>query len=244
MRQASMFGRVGALLQRYPWAKAGVISGSIMSFADVAVQNVVEPAWATGEPTKKANAFALLPHWDPMRTAKWGICGLTLHGPYFFKMFGHVDRFFGPATTFANAVTKTAFVQVTVYPVYLTILFAYMGCLEGVPLTLPKETEEDTRSLGTLVQTSPLVEKVCRTVPESFLGGCVFWPVANTVNFAFCPAHLRVPYLAACGCAFNQYLSWLNARAKSENVGSVEVEVDAVLDLQKSVDMVSTAVLT
>ena len=57
-----------------------------------------------------------------------------------------------------------------------------------------------------------VVSKVCKRVPEAFAGGCVFWPIANTINFGLVPATMRVPYLAACGSVWNTFLSWLNAR--------------------------------
>lgn len=60
-----------------------------------------------------------------------------------------------------------------------------------------------------------IVAKVCKRVPEAFAGGCVFWPVANTINFALVPATMRVPYLAAVGSVWNTFLSWLNAREQA-----------------------------
>merc|ERR1711971_279825 len=166
-------------------ARAGCISGSIMTFGDVAVQMLIEN-----------KCFRLDGHadsWDTTRTVRWSIAGLTLHGPYFFATFGMVDKYFGNVTSLWNVLRKTAFVQVTVFPGYLTMLFAYLGIMEGIR------------------QQDALLEKVKLRVPEAFAGGCVFWPLVNTVNFSLVPPTMRVPYLASAGTLWNTFLSYINA---------------------------------
>lgn len=130
-------------------------------------------------------------YYDPSRTMRWTVAGLTLHGPYFFHTFGSLDRYFGAAKTISNVVKKTAIAQFVIFPPYLVGLFAYMGCMEGC---------------------GDIPAKVYQRVPDAFLGGCMFWPVANMVNFAIVPPTLRVPYLASVGSLWNCFLSWLNAR--------------------------------
>merc|ERR1712066_638467 len=113
-------------------------------------------------------------------------------------------------------------------PAYLALLFAYMGCMEGVPLMAKRDLDvSHGRDWITALQTSPLIEKVSKTVPDSYLGGCVFWPMANMLNFAFVPPHMRVPYLASCNSVFNCFLSCLNARS-ADHAGTM----GAVMDLQ------------
>lgn len=213
-----MLGRLRAKLQAVPVAKAALISGTGMMISDAVVQNLIErPSKARkGEPCS----------WDYMRTAKWGMAGYTLHGPYFFMAFARVDKFFGPAANLATAMTKTAFVQVTLYPVYLGLLFTYLGVMEGVPLRCTDADAVATSDGVTgMLQSSPLVEKVWKKVPESYLGGCIFWPIANTINFACVSTHMRVPYLTVCGFFFNSFLSWLNAR-ESEETSKLQIGIE------------------
>ena len=162
--------------------RAGLQSGSIMCVADAMTQMVIEGKLLS---VSNNNAF------DPVRTLRWGIAGLTLHGPYFFLGFRRVDRYFGAATSMSIVLQKTAVAQFILFPPYLVALFSYMGFMEG---------SED------------IPTKVRHRVPEAFLGGCVFWPVANGVNFAMVPSTLRVPYLALSAGVWNSYLSWANAR--------------------------------
>jgi len=131
--------------------------------------------------------------WDSMRTLRWSCAGLTLHGPYFFYTFGKLDKYFGTVTTIPNVLRKTAMAQLTVFPGYLVLLFGYMGAMEG------------------LRDPNKIQEKIRNRFPEAFAGGCVFWPVANVLNFTFVPPNLRVPYLATAGTVWNTYLSYINA---------------------------------
>ena len=59
--------------------------------------------------------------------------------------------------------------------------------------------------------------KVQRQFPDAFLGGCVFWPIANIFNFALVPASMRVPYLASAGLIYNSFLTYLNQREECED---------------------------
>ena len=42
--------------------------------------------------------LAFVCRWDPARTARFGLVGLTLHGPSFFMGFRAVEGFFGKGT--------------------------------------------------------------------------------------------------------------------------------------------------
>lgn len=77
------------------------------------------------------------------------------------------------------------------FPPYLVALFTYLGLAEGNP---------------------DVAQKVRHKVPEAFIAGCVFWPVANGVNFMFVSGSLRIPWLAASAGCWNMYLSWENHR--------------------------------
>lgn len=195
-------------------AKAGLQSASIMTVADITTQLLVEGRSMSmprvqidDAQTQQQNKVAVDDHddastmrqcYDPWRTLRWTTVGLTLHGPYFFVCFGKLDKIFGASTTLSVAAKKTIFGQFVVFPPYLTALFTYMGAMEGL-----KRDE--------------ILIKVQDRVPKAFVGGCIFWPIANLFNFRFVPVGLRVPYLASVGGLWNGYLSYMNANSKNES---------------------------
>jgi protein Mpv17 len=131
--------------------------------------------------------------YDPKRTLRWATIGLTLHGPYFFYSFDQLDRIFGASTSISVAARKTIFGQLVIFPPYLTVLFSYMGLLEGM-------------------DRADIVTKVKDCVPKAFMSGCVFWPVVNLFNFRYVPVKMRIVYLAGVGALWNGYLSYLNQK--------------------------------
>lgn len=126
------------------------------------------------------------------RTLRWTAIGLTMHGPYFLAGFAMLDKQFGAATSLRVVATKTAVGQLVVFPPYLVAFFGAMGYMEGHP---------------------KIAEKIQTQVPKTFMAGCVYWPIANFVNFSFVSPTMRVPYLACAGGVWNVYLSWTNSKA-------------------------------
>ena len=122
-----------------------------------------------------------------------GLVGCTLHGPYFYVMFGAVDRYFGQSRSLTTVLSKTALIQLTVFPLYLGALFTYLGLLERK--AWPEEVLANTKA----------------KVPPSFLAGCVFWPVANAIGFRYFASTSRVAYLASTGVLWNTFISYTNA---------------------------------
>ncbi|KAL7525897.1 hypothetical protein ACHAXR_003003 [Thalassiosira sp. AJA248-18] len=185
-------------------ARAGLQSASIMAVADITTQLLVEKRSIAQYPPSKQtiaieDATTSLPpprHYDPMRTVRWAVVGLTLHGPYFFLSFGKLDRTLGAATNIFIVAKKTAAAQLIVFPPYLLALFTYMGVMEE----------------GNSTNTDVIMAKVQDRVPKAFFGGCIFWPIANFINFSFVSVGARVPYLAAVGGLWNGYLSYMNGK--------------------------------
>mmetsp|Transcript_19375 Transcript_19375/g.41805 ORF Transcript_19375/g.41805 Transcript_19375/m.41805 type:complete len:291 (+) Transcript_19375:124-996(+) len=177
-----------------PTARAGLQSASVMTVADIVTQLLVEKrtlfGGGTDEEIKTDDSQSSVAEYDPVRTLRWAIVGLTLHGPYFFNAFARLDRIFGAATSLLVVAKKTAFAQFVVFPPYLVALFTYVGILEG---------------------SDDVWGKVRDRVPKAFLSGCVFWPIANCINFAAVPSRMRVMYVASVGGLWNGYLSYLNA---------------------------------
>jgi protein Mpv17 len=159
--------------------QAGLQSGTIMGVADVATQLV-------DDDHRHNNS------WDYVRTIRWSVVGMTLHGPYFAAGFARLDAIFGASTTMAVVVKKTAAAQLFLFPPYLVLLFTYLGLLEGV---------ED------------IGQKVTERVPTVLANGCIYWPVANMINFGLVPAAYRIPYLSTAAGVWNCYLSYTNNAA-------------------------------
>ena len=156
-----------------------------MSVADIGTQLMC---------MENGNTKVDVSNYDPYRTLRWAAAGMVLHGPYFYLGFSRLDQYFGPSTSIWTVVKKTATAQFALFPPYLVGIFSFMGVLEGC--------EDVPRKVG---------EKV----PETFLSGCVFWPISNSVNFALVPPTFRVPYLAASAGVWNSYLSWTNSKIRS-----------------------------
>lgn len=167
-------------------ARAGLQSSSIMLIADVITQLLLEKRVLF-----KKDDDTNLTKYDPIRTLRWTTVGLTLHGPYFRYCFGHLDRVFGPAKSALVVAKKTVSAQLICFPPYLVALFLYMGLMEG---------------------SDNIWDKVCDRVPKAFLSGCIFWPIANGVNFAAVPPSARIVYLAGVSGLWNGYLSYMNAK--------------------------------
>jgi hypothetical protein len=174
------------LFSRNRMLRAGLQSGTIMFVADALTQTIVE-----GKSSAESN--------DITRSLRWGICGLVLHGPYFYSGFSVLDKQFGPATTWKVVAMKTAAAQFVLFPPYLCLLFSFMGILEGHP---------------------NVIEKIKRQVPEAFFGGCIYWPIANGINFSLVHGSMRVPYLALSAGFWNSYLSWNNQRGNQLTIAS------------------------
>lgn len=164
--------------------RAGAQSGTIMAMSDIGTQ-ILEKNLSSSRLLETATEH------DMQRTLRWTLVGVFLHGPYFSTGFSLLDQRFGVATSLKTVATKTAVAQFVMFPPYLVALFGVMGVLEGHP---------------------QVWGKIRQRVPEAFLSGCAFWPLANGINFTFVSPALRVPYVAACAGAWNSYLSWTNAR--------------------------------
>lgn len=173
-----------AVMNANKLVRAGLQSGTIMTLADVATQFIME------EKSRRS--------YDPARSVRWALCGLTCHGPYFFVGFSLIDGYFRAApSSLATVAKKTIAAQLILFPPYLVLLFGLMGVLEG------KSTQQE------------IVKKIKERVPEAFSSGCIYWPVANGLNFYLVPNAMRVPYLALSAGIWNSYLSWSNARGNS-----------------------------
>eukprot|EP00937_MAST-01D_sp_MAST-1D-sp2_P006077 g6077.t1 len=169
-------------------ARAGVTSGGIHILADVLAQGIETRGASLARPQEVH---------DVERTGRFGLLGLTLHGPYFAKGFAAVDFVFGAPKNLRTVLKKTLAVQAFVNPPYLVLLFLYLGALEGK--AWPGE----------------ILGSVREKIVPAFWAGNLFWPIANFCNFKFLAPHQRVAYVASCGAMWNTFISMLN-KAKEE----------------------------
>lgn len=107
--------------------------------------------------------------------------------------FQWLDTTFGSSRQLKTALLKSTIGQVTLFPVYLTAMFFYLGKLEGL-------------------STSDCIDKVKQGLPTTILAGSLLWPAVNVVNFMYVPVQSRVLYMNATGCVWNAYLSHRNMK--------------------------------
>ena len=141
-----------------------------------------------------------LEEWNQWRTARFAIAGLTLHGPYFHLGFGKVEQIFGPSKTFRTALVKMGTSQVTLFPVYLSLLFPYLSLMEGKSFSMA-------------------IDKTKQVWWPTFVNGAIFWPAVNMINFTMVPpGSSRVFCVAFAGIVWNCYISYVNFNANKKQI--------------------------
>ncbi|EFJ47454.1 hypothetical protein VOLCADRAFT_92190 [Volvox carteri f. nagariensis] len=168
-----------------PVVRAGVTSCIVMQAGDILCQSI--------QRRNKSGALDWGAH-DWKRTARFGLIGLTLHGPFFLWGFRMIDERFGPAKTLLTAAKKTAFGQVTIFPAYVAAFFTYIAILEP---------GGNLAAVGTKLRSSFL---------QTYVAGSVFWPAANMINFMCCPPSARILYVNGAGLVWNALLSAVNSQ--------------------------------
>ncbi|KAG2498721.1 hypothetical protein HYH03_003461 [Edaphochlamys debaryana] len=175
-----------------PVPRAALTSCVVMSTGDVVCQAIQRRG--------KPGAWSDMRQHDWSRTARFGLIGLTLHGPYFLWGFRMIDNKFGPATNLLTAAKKTAFGQVTLFPVYVAVFYTYVTLLETW-----------SGDLGRSAQA--VQDKLRQVFVPTYMTGSVFWPIANIFNFTMVPPTNRVLYVNCAGLIWNAILSAYNSRA-------------------------------
>ena len=167
--------------------RAGLTSSGIMTVADILAQGIERRVLGSTPDNPR--------DYDPYRTARFAVVGLTLHGPYFQRGFAMVDRRFGPSLSKAGKpawgviAKKVGTTQFALNAPFMVCLFAWMGVLEGRR------------------EPAAVWDNVKQKWPAAFWAGNVFWPCANFVNFRFLGPQHRVAYVASCGAVWNTYIS-------------------------------------
>ena len=160
--------------------RASLVSGVVMGLGDAVRQKI-----ASDGPV------------DTASVARFALVGATLHGPYFLAGFGWIDRLRIPRVMASGSIRpvlyKTVVTQFTIFPVFVCLMYTYLGLLEGVPL------RDIVREKGAAARAT--------------LGaGLLFWPPANVLNFGLVPSAYRAYYAACAGVGWNSVVSYLNAK--------------------------------
>jgi hypothetical protein len=192
-----------------PVVKAALMSGCVMAVGDLSCQTIVRykaaQAAAKSSSSRKVVEFLQGNDWD--RTARFGMLGITLHGPFFLYGFRWLDRSLAPllgqTVSLRTSAVKAIAGNLSIFPVYVSTFYFYMGMLEGLS---PREA----------------VSKVQRCFWPSFSTGFLFWATANLANFQFVPPTSRVYYVSACGLLWNSYLSWANQQYGRTTAATVD----------------------
>eukprot|EP01052_Picozoa_sp_SAG31_P047122 SAG31_NODE_9295_length_1303_cov_1.210133_2_plen_136_part_01 len=104
--------------------RAGLTSGVICTVGDILAQNIESRVRKSPVP------------YDPYRTLRFGVVGLTLHGPYFQRGFAWVDKYFGASLANGKPLwpvigKKIVFTQFGLNAPFMVLLFGWIGVLEG-----------------------------------------------------------------------------------------------------------------
>ncbi|KAI1496666.1 hypothetical protein F5X99DRAFT_62370 [Biscogniauxia marginata] len=132
---------------------------------------------------------------DPARTARTLVIGGAAAIPG-YCWFNFLSRSFNFASSRALSIgTKVVVNQLCFTPVFNSYFFGAQALLSG---DTPREAWE----------------RVCRTVPVSFVNSFKLWPAVTAVSFAFVPQEYRSVFAGIVAVGWQTYLSYLNRQAE------------------------------
>lgn len=132
------------------------------------------------------------PSFDVARCTRSGVFGALAVGPVFHVWFRTLDRLF-PGSGSRQVLSKLAWDQLAMAPVFTSFYFAGMGAMEGASL-------------------SEIQSRWSHGFGPTLAANYMIFPLAQGINFAFVPLHLQVLVLNAGGLAYNVVLSKYNAQ--------------------------------
>ena len=201
------------------YLRASLTSGFFHMVGDILAQNIEARTGNTSDPSlnppEEQQQQQQLPTFAPLdlqRTAKFGLTGFFLHGPYFATVFHTLDRLFsGPTPIFSRYVkwitgsstgrvaqlklvaSKVLFSQVTFFPLYIVSFLSFTAMLDRN--TWPE-----------------LKEKIAKAFVPTFVMGQIWVPV-NLINFTvFPPGNARLVFINLVGIGWGSYLSHVNKK--------------------------------
>ncbi|MCJ1310284.1 hypothetical protein MMC25_003946 [Agyrium rufum] len=118
---------------------------------------------------------------------------------YLWFMF--LGRHFNYASKIRSIATKVFVNQLVFTPVFNTYFFSMQTLLAGDGI-------------------DGAIERVKKTVPISMYNSIKLWPVITAFSFTYVDQHYRALFHGVIAIGWQSYLSWLNAKAASEETRS------------------------
>ncbi len=183
--------RTNRVRHTHPYPKMAIVKAALTSCTMMAVGDVI------------AQNVSNQPEWDKKRTGRYALVGLLLHGPYFYVMYGLIDKLGGRDPR--QWLRKTLVSHVSVFPIYITCFLSCLTAIERIPMIQSNAT-----------QTIPLMEAMQQRVKTMawpiFRDGTAFWPMVNFVTFKLLPQGpgsqvVKVAWANVAGIAWQSYLS-------------------------------------
>ncbi|CAB9515336.1 Protein Mpv17 [Seminavis robusta] len=189
-------------LTRHPLLVKATTAATLMSISDVLVQAYEQQSGDTSlstcnresVPTTSSNGLLLIlilqaNNW--LRTLHVGVTGLIFSGPITHAWYGILERLVERLplkSSVSTLATKLLLDAILFSPIAVAGYFIWRSVLEG----------------------SHVGQKLQRKWFSSLQASWSFWPLANTLNFAFVPLPYRVLYNNALSLLWNAYLSNAN----------------------------------
>ncbi|KAJ2885877.1 hypothetical protein H4R27_001081 [Coemansia aciculifera] len=200
-------------------AKIALFNGSMVATGNIIAQVFMlwseraAPAAADNSPTVGRRESAS--SYDPLQTLRFFAYGVAFT-PISYRWHAFLDARFPmgdivagslkksvtasskmPLSRSACAVLKRLAVDQTIFAPFATFAFVGgMGAMEGLE---PNELVERFR-----LQYLPVL-----------IAGYALWPAAQIINFSIVPLAYRIPFAGVVGLMWHTYLSWSNARMKT-----------------------------
>lgn len=133
-------------------------------------------------------------HFNLLRLRNMALVGMCYYGPFYYYYYGMLDRKF-PGKNPRTVLIKLVIDQIAVTIPSLVIFYVFMCQLEGKSI-------EDTK------------QELQKKFLPTYVTSCMFWPVAQSINFALVPAQYRVLTVSSATFVWLTFLSYIKNRPK------------------------------
>ena len=123
------------------------------------------------------------PRIDWARTARMGVTGAVVSGPYAHLQYGVLERL-APGNAGA-AVARKVLMSAAQAPISISLMFASVLMLQGRPDLIREKCSDD--------------------LLDTWTAGAFYWPAVLSLNFRFVPVHRRPLVGALAGSLWNVY---------------------------------------
>ncbi|XP_055711217.1 mpv17-like protein [Phlebotomus papatasi] len=146
--------------------------------------------WPMGSLVQQTIAGRRWDTFDYRRCLRFSIYGTFFVAPTLYMWVRFSSRMW-PATNLRSGMKKALIEQATYGPLAMCAFFFFMPLMEGKGV---REAMEET------------AEKV----PKAWKVAVCFWPIFQTINFAYVPERNRVPFVATGSLLWTIFLAYLN----------------------------------